>query len=45
MGLAVTALADDPDTISASLVCLLKTESDLKSMTPEVTARLIGKVA
>ncbi len=45
VGLAVTALADDPDTISASLVCLLKTEADLKSMTPEVTARLIGKVA
>jgi len=26
-------------------MCLLKTEADLKAVTPEVTARLIGKVA
>jgi MoxR-like ATPase len=44
-GLAVTALADAPETICASLVCLLKTEADIKSITPEVAARLIGKVA
>ena len=44
-GLAVGSLTDQPDIICASLVCLLKTESDLKSVTPEVTARLIGKVA
>jgi MoxR-like ATPase len=31
--------------IQASLICLLKTEADLKSMPREVTARLIGKVA
>ena len=45
LGLGVGALADDSGTIHASLVCLLKTEADLKSMTPEVTARLVGKVA
>ncbi len=44
-GLAVGSLTDQPDIICASLVCLLKTESDLKSVTPELTARLIGKVA
>ena len=31
--------------IQASLICLLKTEADLKSMPREVTARLIDKVA
>jgi len=45
LGLGVGALAVDPGTVHASLVCLLKTEADLKSMTPEVTARLVGKVA
>lgn len=40
---------DDPerslDVVQASLVCLLKTEGDLKAITPEVTARLLGKAA
>ncbi len=44
-GLAVHSLTDDPETICATLICLLKTEVDLKALTPEVTARLIGKVA
>ncbi len=41
----VRSLGDDPKVVHATLICLLKTESDLKSMTPEVTARIIGKVA
>jgi len=44
-GLGIAALGDDPGTIHASLVCLLKTEADLKSVTPEVSDRLVGKVA
>ncbi len=45
MELRTGALADDPGIINASLVCLLKTEADLKSVTPEVTARLVAKLA
>jgi hypothetical protein len=35
----------DPTAVQASLICLLKTEADLKAMPQEVTARLIGKAA
>jgi len=31
--------------VQASLLCLLKTEADLKSVPPEVSDRIIGKVA
>ena len=34
----------DPDAVQASLICLLKTEADLKRVPREVAARLIGKV-
>jgi MoxR-like ATPase len=45
IGLGLDRLDRDPATLQATLMCLLKTDADLKSMTPEVTARLIGKVA
>ena len=35
----------DLDAIQTSLICLLKTEADLKSVTPEVTSRLVGQAA
>jgi MoxR-like ATPase len=38
-------LEKDPTTVQASLICLLKTEADLKAVPHEVAARLIGKVA
>jgi MoxR-like ATPase len=45
MGLDIRALDADPRAVQASLLCLLKTEADLKSVPAEVSARLIGKVA
>lgn len=44
-GLGIPALGDDLDTVTASLICLLKTESDIKSVTREVVSRLAGKAA
>ena len=44
-GLGVKALSDDLETVQASLICLLKTERDLKVIVPEVTSRLAGKAA
>jgi MoxR-like ATPase len=44
-GLDFRALDGDPAALQASLICLLKTEADLKSVPREVTARLAGKVA
>jgi len=45
IGIGVDRLDRDPATVQASLMCLLKTDADLKAVTPEVTARLVGKVA
>ena len=45
IGMRVGALDRDPAALQASLACLLKTDADLKAITPEVTARLVGKVA
>jgi len=45
IGIGIDRLDRDPATVQASLMCLLKTDADLKAVTPEVTARLIGKVA
>ncbi len=45
MGLNVRSLSDNPSQVNASLICLLKTEIDLKSVTPEVVERVVGKVA
>jgi MoxR-like ATPase len=44
-GLDVESLDGDVETIQRTLICLLKTERDLKAVTPEVTARLAGKAA
>lgn len=44
-GLKIDSLAGDLETIQSTLICLLKTETDLKSITPEVTSRLLGKAA
>jgi MoxR-like ATPase len=43
--LDVRAIRDDPESIRASLICLLKTEADLKAITPEVLARLADRAA
>ncbi|AXS40036.1 MoxR family ATPase [Breoghania sp. L-A4] len=45
VGLGVKHLADQPEVIHETLLCLLKTRSDQASMTREVTDRLLGKVA
>jgi len=45
IGIGIDRLDRDPATVQASLMCLLKTDADLKAVTPEVTARLVGKVA
>lgn len=41
LGLNVQHLGDDPETIHATLICLLKTQEDRARVTPEVVARLI----
>ncbi|MDQ7246687.1 AAA family ATPase [Dongia sedimenti] len=45
IGIGLDRLDRDPATLQATLMCLLKTDADLKAITPEVSARLIGKVA
>lgn len=45
VGLGVKHLADQPEIIHETLLCLLKTKGDQASMTREVTDRLLGKVA
>ena len=44
-GFDIRALDRDPDRILPTLICLLKTERDLKSVTREVVSRLAGKAA
>ena len=44
-GMGIDNLVDDPERLQATLICLLKTESDLKAVVPEVTSRLAGKAA
>ncbi|MEM8838935.1 MAG: MoxR family ATPase [Pseudomonadota bacterium] len=44
-GLGINDLAQDPVTLQASLVCLLKTEADQAAVPTEVTQRLVGKAA
>ncbi|MEM8813138.1 MAG: MoxR family ATPase, partial [Pseudomonadota bacterium] len=44
-GLGLNDLSDDPLTLQASLVCLLKTQSDQAAVPIEVTQRLAGKAA
>lgn len=45
VGLDVRHLADDPETVHDTLICLLKTREDQDAMSREVMERLIGKVA
>jgi hypothetical protein len=45
VGLDVRDLHDDPETVHETLRCLLKTQEDRARFTPEVSARLLGKVA
>jgi MoxR-like ATPase len=44
VGLDIAAIDRDPGAVQASLICLLKTEADVKRVPPEVAVRLIGKV-
>ncbi|MFD2205365.1 AAA family ATPase [Kiloniella antarctica] len=44
-GLNIRSFDGDLERIQQSLICLLKTETDLKSITPIVTSRLAGKAA
>ena len=44
-GLGVANLSDDPVQLQATLVCLLKTQSDISAIPVEVTQRLAGKLA
>lgn len=44
-GLGVNDLSEDPATLQATLVCLLKTQSDQAAVPTEVTQRLVGKAA
>ncbi|MCS3728662.1 AAA family ATPase [Bradyrhizobium betae] len=45
VGLDVRDLHDAPETVHETLICLLKTHEDRARATPEVTQRLLGKVA
>ncbi|MEP1206183.1 MAG: MoxR family ATPase [Rhizobiaceae bacterium] len=44
-GLGVNDLSDDPVTLQASLVCLLKTQADQAAIPTEIAQRLVGKAA
>jgi len=45
VGLKIDSLDGDLGAVCASMICLLKTEADQKSVTPEVAGRLAGKAA
>lgn len=45
VGLGVKDMHDDPETVHETLMCLLKTHEDKARFKPEVTARLLGRVA
>jgi MoxR-like ATPase len=45
VGLDVRDLHDAPETVHDTLLCLLKTQEDRARVTPEVTQRLLGRVA
>ncbi|SNT13281.1 AAA family ATPase [Tropicimonas sediminicola] len=44
-GLGINDLSDDPETLQATLVTLLKTAADRAAIPAEVAARLVGKAA
>lgn len=45
LGLGVDSLTTDPARLQATLICLLKTQTDLQIVTPEVVSRLVGRAA
>jgi len=45
VGLEVRDLKAEPETVQDTLLCLLKTKEDRLALAPEVTQRLLGKVA
>src|SRR6516164_3248207 len=45
VGLDIKSLHDDPEAVHQTLRCLLKTHEDRGHFTPEVSARLLGRVA
>ncbi len=45
VGMRIGTIGSDPERLHATLICLLKTEPDIKSITPEVVARLAGEAA
>lgn len=45
VGLDVRDLKESPEVVQETLICLLKTHEDKARMTPEVAARLLGRVA
>jgi MoxR-like ATPase len=45
VGMRVDDLNGDVERIRSTLICLLKTEADQKSVTAEVVGRLVGKAA
>jgi MoxR-like ATPase len=45
IGLGIADLKAAPETMHETLICLLKTQEDRANMAPEVTARLLGRVA
>ncbi|MBR0830923.1 MoxR family ATPase [Bradyrhizobium manausense] len=45
VGLDIRDLHDAPETVHETLICLLKTHEDRSRVTPEVTQRLLGRVA
>ncbi|WP_193371615.1 AAA family ATPase [Pelagibius marinus] len=45
VGLDVRDLAAEPEVVQDTLLCLLKTQEDRLALAPEVTQRLLGKVA
>jgi MoxR-like ATPase len=45
VGLDVRDLNDAPEAVHETMICLLKTHEDRARVTPEVTQRLLGKVA
>ncbi|OAF05077.1 ATPase [Bradyrhizobium centrolobii] len=45
VGLDIRDLHDAPETVHETLICLLKTQEDRARVTPQVTQRLLGRVA
>ncbi|MBR0719549.1 MoxR family ATPase [Bradyrhizobium liaoningense] len=45
VGLDISNLHDAPETVHETMICLLKTHEDRSRVTPEVTQRLLGRVA